>query len=65
MFDEFTFLKDRMFGEYFGFTENEVMRLCDKNGEMKFKELMKEFEKALKDESFGYVSKIIESSKKC
>ncbi len=39
MFDEFTFLKDRIFGEYFGFTENEVMRLCDKNGEMKFKEL--------------------------
>jgi hypothetical protein len=39
MFDEFTFLKDRMFGEYFGFTENEVMRLCAKNGEMKFREL--------------------------
>ena len=28
------------------------------------KELMKEFEKALEDESFGYVSKIIENSKK-
>ena len=28
------------------------------------KELMKEFEKALSDESFGYVSKIIENSKK-
>ena len=28
------------------------------------KELMKEFEKALKDESFGYVSTIIENSKK-
>lgn len=28
------------------------------------KELMKEFEKALKDESFGYVSEIIESSKR-
>jgi hypothetical protein len=28
------------------------------------KELMKEFEKALKDKSFGYVSKIIESSKR-
>ena len=39
MFDEFTFLKDRMFGEYFGFTEDEVMKLCDKNDEMKFKEL--------------------------
>ena len=25
---------------------------------------MREFEKALKDESFGYVSKIIENSKK-
>lgn len=39
MFDEFTFLKDRMFGEYFGFTENEVMKLSEKNGKMKFKEL--------------------------
>ena len=28
------------------------------------KELMKEFEKALKDESFGYVSKIVDNSKK-
>ncbi|MGL4873074.1 MAG: PD-(D/E)XK nuclease domain-containing protein, partial [Clostridium sp.] len=28
------------------------------------KELMKEFEKALKDKSFGYVSKIVENSKK-
>jgi hypothetical protein len=39
MFDEFTFLKDRIFGQYFGFTEDEVKRLCDKNNEMKFKEL--------------------------
>lgn len=39
MFDEFTFLKDRMFGEYFGFIEDEVRKLCDKNGEMNFKEL--------------------------
>ena len=29
------------------------------------KELMKEFQKALKDESFGYVSEIVENSKKC
>ena len=28
------------------------------------RELMKEFEKALKDESFGYVSEIIDNSKK-
>ena len=28
------------------------------------KELMKEFENALKDKSFGYVSEIIENSKK-
>ena len=39
MFDEFTFLKDRIFGEYFGFTEEEVIRLCNKNGEVNFKEL--------------------------
>jgi hypothetical protein len=39
MFDEFTFLKDRMFGEYFGFTEEEVMKLCGKNMGIEFKEL--------------------------
>jgi hypothetical protein len=32
MFDEHTFLKDRRFGEYFGFTEEEVMGLCKKMG---------------------------------
>ena len=40
MFDEFTFLKDRQFGQYFGFTEEEVLKLCE-NGEMDFKELRK------------------------
>jgi len=39
MFDEFTFLKDRTFDEYFGFTEDEVMKLCDKNKNISFKEL--------------------------
>ncbi|MGL4874142.1 MAG: AAA family ATPase [Clostridium sp.] len=39
MFDEFTFLKDRKFGEYFGFTEEEVKKLCEKNGVLKYKEL--------------------------
>jgi hypothetical protein len=39
MFDEFTFLKDRTFDEYFGFTEDEVIRLCNKNKKVSFKEL--------------------------
>ncbi len=39
MFDEFTFLKDRSFGEYFGFTEKEVKKLCEKNGRLHFEEL--------------------------
>ncbi len=39
MFDEFTFLKDRTFDEYFGFTEDEVIKLCDKNKNISFKEL--------------------------
>lgn len=39
MFDEFTFLRDRKLGEYFGFTEDEVIALCCKNGEMNFTEL--------------------------
>lgn len=38
MFDEYTFLKDRQFGQYFGFTEKEVLKLCE-SGEMDFKEL--------------------------
>eukprot|EP00828_Plagiopyla_frontata_P045335 TRINITY_DN7730_c0_g1_i1.p2 TRINITY_DN7730_c0_g1~~TRINITY_DN7730_c0_g1_i1.p2 ORF type:complete len:279 (-),score=49.71 TRINITY_DN7730_c0_g1_i1:156-992(-) len=39
MFDEFTFLRDRSFGEYFGFTEKEVKELCKKNGILKYEEL--------------------------
>ena len=37
MFDEFTFLKDRTFDEYFGFTEDEVIKLCNKNKNISFK----------------------------
>lgn len=39
MFDEFTFLKDRTFGKYFGFTEEEVIKLCEKKDEIEFEEL--------------------------
>lgn len=39
MFDEYTFLKDRIFDEYFGFTSEEVISLCEKNDEIKFSEL--------------------------
>ena len=39
MFDEFTFLKDRKFGKYFGFTEEEVIDLCNKNNEIQFENL--------------------------
>ncbi|MGL4849585.1 MAG: AAA family ATPase [Clostridium sp.] len=39
MFDEFTFLRDRKFGEFFGFTETEVRELCKKNKKLKFEEL--------------------------
>ena len=28
MFDEYTFLKDRIYDEFFGFTNNEVLNLC-------------------------------------
>ena len=36
MFDEYTFLKDRSFSEFFGFTEEEVKKLCEKNKKMIF-----------------------------
>ena len=39
MFDEYTFLKDRSFSEFFGFTEEEVKKLCEKNKKMIFEEL--------------------------
>ena len=39
MFDEYTFLKDRIFDEYFGFTEDEVLKLCKKNDKIDFDEL--------------------------
>lgn len=39
MFDEYTFLRDRSFGEFFGFTEEEVKELCLKNKKMDFGEL--------------------------
>ena len=39
MFEEFTFLRDRIFDEYFGFTEAEVKELCQKNTKIDFKEL--------------------------
>ncbi|MBQ8999927.1 MAG: AAA family ATPase [Clostridium sp.] len=39
MFDEYTFLKDRIYDEYFGFTNEEVLTLCKKNDEIEFSEL--------------------------
>ena len=39
MFDEYTFLKDRLYAKYFGFTEEEVINLCQKNKQIKYKEL--------------------------
>ena len=39
MFEEFTFLKDRKFEEYFGFTEEEVKSLCKQNKKMTYEEL--------------------------
>ena len=39
MFEEYTFLKDRIFDEYFGFTEEETQKLCEKNKKIDFKEL--------------------------
>ena len=39
MFDEYTFLKDRIYDEFFGFTHNEVLNLCERTDEIEFKEL--------------------------
>ena len=77
MFKEYTMLKDPFFEEYFGFTEDEVKALCDKQSAMIIygllsyhdgslcipnKELMLEFEAALEDEDFGYVAELVHNS---
>ncbi|WP_294404080.1 AAA family ATPase [uncultured Clostridium sp.] len=39
MFDEFTMLSDMIFGNYFGFTEDEVISLCDEQNSVSFNEI--------------------------
>lgn len=39
MFDEFTMLNDMLYSDYFGFTEDEVMALCEKQSKINFVEL--------------------------
>lgn len=39
MFDEFTILNDMIYGEYFGFTEDEVISLCNKQDFISFSEI--------------------------
>ena len=39
MFAEYTFLKDRLYSESFGFTEEEVIELCKRNKNIDYKEL--------------------------
>ncbi len=39
MFDEYNFMNDNVFDQYFGFNEEEVHRLCEKYGTVSFEEL--------------------------
>lgn len=39
MFDEFTMLNDMLYGDYFGFTEDEVRELCSRQKRLQFDEL--------------------------
>ncbi|MGL4874141.1 MAG: AAA family ATPase, partial [Clostridium sp.] len=39
MFDEHTMLSDRIYGDYFGFIEEEVKELCNKSQKVKFEEI--------------------------
>ena len=39
MFDEYTMLRDLFYGQYFGFTENEVKSLCKKQDKVSFEEI--------------------------
>ncbi|MGL4912336.1 MAG: AAA family ATPase [Romboutsia sp.] len=39
MFDEFTMLSDMIYGDYFGFLESEVKKLCQKTNKISFEEI--------------------------
>lgn len=39
MFDEYTMLNDMLYGRYFGFTEEEVKKLCKKQSKISFEEI--------------------------
>jgi len=39
MFDEYTILRDLVYGKYFGFTESEVKSLCEKQTKVSFEEI--------------------------
>ena len=39
MFDEYTMLRDLVYGKYFGFTESEVKSLCEKQTKVSFEEI--------------------------
>lgn len=39
MFDEYTMLNDMLYGRYFGFIEEEVKKLCDKQSKISFAEI--------------------------
>lgn len=41
MFREYTMLNDRVYSDYFGFTEEEVKDLCKRNGKVSFEEITK------------------------
>lgn len=43
MFDEFTMINDMQFGEYFGFTKDEVIELCSRQDKVTFKEISEWF----------------------
>ena len=40
MFDEFTMLSDMIFGDCFGFTEEEVLSLCKRQDNVSFEEIL-------------------------
>lgn len=39
MFDEYTMLNDMLYGDFFGFTEEEVKRLCENQNKISFNEI--------------------------
>lgn len=78
MFDEYNFMNDNIYDRYFGFSEEEVNKLCQKQDKICFeeikqwydgylmipnRELMEKFQRVLSRDSMGEIKEIVDRSR--